>query len=178
MTGDRPAHVDRCSTCAQRAVELGRWLDQVRNAGMEAADAAFPAERLAAQHTQILRKLENLDQPARVIAFPTHTRSAQEGPRRVAPAWVGIAAAAGLVLGVVSGQLTARMNMPAPAPANVAFGPVQQAPAAEASEPVATPIPTDALLSESFERVQPDALAVFDQLTPSLLTSYSPPRVR
>ena len=29
MTGERPAHLDRCDLCADRAVELGRWLDDV-----------------------------------------------------------------------------------------------------------------------------------------------------
>jgi len=118
MTGDRPAHLDRCDLCAERAVELGRWLDEIRSTGVEAADAAFPPERLAIQQTQILRRLEQLDQPARVIAFPSQYRlEPQYGQgRRVAPGWVGIAAAAGLVLGVIGGQITARMaldNQPA-----------------------------------------------------------------
>jgi hypothetical protein len=112
LTGDRPVHLDRCDICADRAVDLGRWLDDVKTAGVEAADAAFSPERLAMQQTQILRRLEQLDQPARVIAFPTQARLGQRDPndRRVAPAWVGIAAAAGLVLGLVGGQVSARMG--------------------------------------------------------------------
>jgi hypothetical protein len=112
LTGDRPVHLDRCDICADRAVDLGRWLDDVKTAGVEAADAAFSPERLAMQQTQILRRLEQLDQPARVIAFPTQARLGQRDPndRRVAPAWVGIAAAAGLVLGLVGGQVSARIG--------------------------------------------------------------------
>ena len=112
LTGDRPAHLDRCDLCADRAVDLGRWLDDVKTAGVEAADAAFSPERLAMQQTQILRRLEQLDQPARVIAFPRQARLGQRDPndRRVAPAWVGIAAAAGLALGLVGGQVSARMG--------------------------------------------------------------------
>ena len=34
------------------------------------ADEGFPAERLAAQHAQIFRRLEAAERPARVIAFP------------------------------------------------------------------------------------------------------------
>lgn len=122
LSGDRPAHLDRCDICADRAVDLGRWLDDVKTAGIEAADAAFSTERLAMQQTQILRRLEQLDQPARVIAFPTQARLGQRDPndRRVAPAWVGVAAAAGLVLGLVGGQVTARVgSRPAVVPATV-----------------------------------------------------------
>lgn len=113
MTGDRPVHLDRCDLCAERAVELGRWLDEVRTIGLEAADDVFTPERLNAQHAQILRKLEQLDEPSRVIAFPRNTRSdaREAGVRRVAPAWVGVAAAAGLALGLVGGQVSARMSM-------------------------------------------------------------------
>lgn len=112
LTGDHPPHLDRCDICAERAVRLGRWLDEVRDFGVEAADAAFPAERLAAQQAQIMRRLELVDQPSRVIAFPGPTRL--ESPvlhaRRVSPAWVGVAAAAGLILGVIGGQVTARLS--------------------------------------------------------------------
>lgn len=114
LVGDRPAHVDRCDVCAARAVAVSRWLDEIREVATEAADAAFPPERLAVQHAQIMRRLEQIDQPSRVIAFPRHARI--EAPathaRRVSPAWVGIAAAAGLVLGVVGGQMTARLGAP------------------------------------------------------------------
>jgi hypothetical protein len=111
MTGVRPAHVDRCDLCADRAVDLGRWLDDVRVTGVAIADAAFPAERLAAQQSQILRKLEQLDQPSRVIAFPRHSRldERQSIGRRVAPVWIGVGAAAGLVVGVIGGQMSARL---------------------------------------------------------------------
>jgi hypothetical protein len=99
-------------------VEWSRWLEDVRTTGIEAADAAFPPDRLAVQQAQILRKLEQLDQPSRVIAFPGPPRQApwESAARGVAPAWVGIAAAAGLVLGIVGGQMSARLG-PATAPA-------------------------------------------------------------
>ena len=113
MTGERPAHLERCDICVERAVDLGRWLDQVRVMGIETADAAFPPDRLAAQQQQILRRLEQLDQPARVIAFPSQYRLGRElGGRRVAAGWVAVAAAAGVVLGVVSSQVTQRFRTP------------------------------------------------------------------
>jgi len=127
MTGDRPVHLDRCDICADRAVELGRWLDDVRATGAAVADAAFPPERLAAQQTQIMRKLAQLDQPSRVISFPIHARleDRHNGTRRVAPVWVGVGVAAGLLVGVIGGQVTARLEraaspIAAPAPVQTA----------------------------------------------------------
>jgi hypothetical protein len=68
------------------------------------ADEAFPAERLAAQHSQILRRIEALERPARIIRFPKHTRPVI-GERSGARRWIAAAAAAGLVVGVAAGQL-------------------------------------------------------------------------
>jgi len=133
LTGDRPVHVDRCDLCGKRALELGRWLDDVRAMATEAADAAFPPERLALQQVQIMRRMELLDQPSRVIHFPSQYRlDPPAQARRVSPAWVGIAAAAGLVLGVIGGQMTARLGAPEPVTAAqrtpIELGPAQQSP--------------------------------------------------
>jgi anti-sigma factor RsiW len=121
MTGERPAHMDRCDICAERAIEFGRWLDDVRALGDADVDAVFPAERMAAQQAQIMRKLEQLDQPSRVIAFPKHIHfddRVSQG-RRVAPGWLAAAAAAGLVLGVVGTKLSSELTNPTAAPAPV-----------------------------------------------------------
>jgi hypothetical protein len=130
MSGNRPAHLDRCDICASRAVDLSRWLDDTREIGLESADAAFPPEQLAAQRAQILRKLEQLDEPSRVISFPRHTARVDEpaSGRRVAASWVAIAAAAGLIVGVVGGQVSARLAAPpaSAADANLAEPPVSE----------------------------------------------------
>jgi hypothetical protein len=128
MTGERPVHLDRCEVCADRAVELGRWLDDTRVTALEEADAVFPAERLATQQAQILRKLEQVDRPKRVISFPGYAQDERPmGRRGIRPAWVGVAAAAGLVLGLVGGQFSARFTT------NRAAAPTQvQQPAAPA----------------------------------------------
>jgi hypothetical protein len=167
MTGDRPAHLERCDVCAERAVELGRWLDEARDLGLESADAAFPAERLAAQQSQILRKLEQLDQPSRIIAFPSQTRLEMREPsgRRVAASWVGVAAAAGLIIGVVGGQITARMgDRPAPPPAAVA---TQTTPAPAPDDASATPVDSS-LLDQDFDTIQLKAVEAIDDLTPRM----------
>ncbi len=157
--GDRPAHMDRCDICADRAVEIGRWMDEVQREGAEAADAVFTPERLSAQQSQILRRLEQVDNPARVIAFPAAGRSERlTGDRRVAATWVGVAAAAGLVVGLVGGQMSARLNQRAPllAPASP-------------SNSDATGSPVDArFLDESYDQISIPAFEMMDEMTPRL----------
>ena len=116
LSEHRPRHLDRCDLCSERAVDLARWLDDLRAMGTDMADDAFAPEQIKIQHDQILRRLEQLDQRPRVIAFPGLTRPDLSMPagRRVAPAWLGVAAAAGLVLGIIGGQLTARMGLAEP----------------------------------------------------------------
>jgi hypothetical protein len=166
-TGERPAHLDRCDLCAERALEMSRWLDRVRETASEGADEAFPPERLAAQQAQILRRLEQADEPPRVIAFPAHSPAdrAGRGARRVAPAWVGVAAAAGLVVGVVSGQVSARLAQDA-------------APEQRATVPVSVPAPTVAadlpVANASFvdldlEASAPEPLSTLNEITPRML---------
>jgi len=165
MTGDRPAHLDRCDLCAERAVELGRWLDAVKTTGTDAADAAFTPERLAAQQTQIMRRLEQLDEPARVIAFPSHSRLQRESAgHRVAAGWLGVAAAAGLVLGVISGQWSARLGVQ-PVQVRTEQQPAPQVqPVAEAPAEAG---PIDAsLLDMDLDSLNVPAFAVMDAMTP------------
>jgi len=83
---------------------LSSWLETLRLDATTEADESFPAERLAAQHAQVFRRLEASERPARVIAFP---RFAQPLTSRTSHAsrWIAAAAAAGLIVGVGVGQL-------------------------------------------------------------------------
>lgn len=163
LDGDRPAHLDRCDQCSGRLRELSRWLDDLRSEALAAADEAFPPERLALQQAQILRRLEQLDEPSRVIAFPAHVAAAPrtDTERRVAPAWVGVAAAAGLVMGLIGGQVWATLEPQRPAP------PAVQADQPETMTPPGQPVNAE-LLDYDFERHVPDALVFFDEITPAL----------
>lgn len=155
--GDRPAHLDRCDICAERAVAISRWMDEVQRLGDEAAEAVFTPERLAAQQAQIARRLEQVDSPARVIAFPAAGRAEREGSgRRVAASWVGIAAAAGLVIGVVGGQVSARLTLPA----TTSPLPVTQ----EVQSP-----PVDGrFLENPYDQIPISAFEAMDEMTPRL----------
>jgi hypothetical protein len=105
-TGEPAAdpHLTACAQCRARYAAFTSWLDRMRVDATAEADEAFPAERLSAQQAQIFRRLEALERPARVIAFPKFARpitSTQGNAQR----WVAAAAAAGLVIGLAAGQL-------------------------------------------------------------------------
>jgi hypothetical protein len=169
-SGTRPLHLDRCDICAERAVQLARWMDEIAADGTDLADRAFTPERLAAQQQQILRRLEQLDHPARVISFPAASRAERQGlqGRRVAVSWVGIAAAAGLLVGVAGGQITARLSTQpaAPPPAAVTVN------VADTSAPAATeaagPINRE-VFTESYETLDIPALGPLNDGTPRML---------
>ena len=97
-------HLESCAACRARYDAFTDWLADARVDAIAAADEVFPAERLAAQQSQIMRRLEALERPARVIAFPKHAQPVsrtRSGPQR----WIAAAAAAGLIVGLGAGEL-------------------------------------------------------------------------
>ncbi|MBP8275162.1 MAG: hypothetical protein KAY59_12060 [Acidobacteria bacterium] len=163
-TGDHPSHLDECALCADRALEVSRWLTHTRDLGLSEADAAFPAERLAAQQAQILRRLEHVDRPSKLLSFPRTVAAmpaAAEFPshdRRVSARWVAAAAAAGLVLGVLADRIS--LWQPAPQAARVITAPAPVAPA----EPRAAE--RDILFDAELSQPQLRSLSAIDTLTP------------
>jgi hypothetical protein len=140
VEGNEPTdhiHLSECQECHSRYTAFVGWLDRIHDDARAEADEAFPVEKLAVQQAQVMRRLEALERPARVIAFPKFARpvvTAQSHAQR----WVAAAAAAGLVIGLAAGQLvdirdalgggrrvmapaaptqTARANVQLPAPA-------------------------------------------------------------
>ena len=97
-------HLTSCAECRHRYDRFTAWLDGIRDEAHGEAEDAFPPERLAAQQTHIFRRLEALERPARVIAFPRGSRPAVQ-THRVAQRWIATAAAAGLVVGLAAGQI-------------------------------------------------------------------------
>ena len=161
VCGERPAHLDRCDICAERAVELGRWLDDVRTDAKHAADAVFTTERLTAQESQIMRRLEQMDSPARVISFPAATRAerAEQIGRRVNVSWVGVAAAAGLMIGLVGGHMGTQLIQPP------VVNPVTEA---QNTQPV------DAgFLDEAYDQIRIESLDIMDNITPRMTSTRS-----
>jgi len=96
-------HLQSCADCRARFASFCVWTDGLRADAFAEAGEAFPAERLAAQQAQILRRLEASERPARVIAFPKFSRPMSA--RSSLPArWITVAAAVGLIVGVGVGQ--------------------------------------------------------------------------
>lgn len=167
-SGTRPLHLDRCDLCAERAVELARWLDDVQADAAELADHVFTPERLAAQQHQILRRLEQLDHPARVITFPAAGRHEPQGlgRRQVAVSWVGVAAAAGLLIGLLGGQISARLgHQSAPAPIATSAGDTN----ASLSPDTSTGPVNGAVFAEPLDNLTIKSLSALDEATPKMV---------
>ena len=101
----RPAHphIETCAACRTRLSAFSAWLEDLRTETNAEAEEAFPAERLAAQQAQILRRIEAAGRPARVIRFPRFAQPISATTSH-ARRWVASAAAAGLLVGVGLGQ--------------------------------------------------------------------------
>jgi len=103
-TGGGHPHLDACATCRARFESFDQWVLGIGDVLRADADAALPTERVASQQAQIARRLETLEHPARVIAFPKAARAVINGHSHVRR-WVTVAAAAGLIAGVGLGQV-------------------------------------------------------------------------
>src|SRR5437899_5767245 len=102
--GSLNPHLAACAECRARYAEFERWITGLGDELRSGADEAFTADRLAVQQAQIVRRLETLERPARVLAFPKAARAVISGHSHVRR-WVTVAAAAGLIAGVGLGQL-------------------------------------------------------------------------
>lgn len=106
-------HVSGCASCAGRYDAIVRDLDEAAAVSAEAADAAFSPERLMAQRDRILRRLDT--QSAKVLAFPvTDMPGGPASSSRPMMRWVAVAAAAGLVVGLLAGRMFHLGDAPAP----------------------------------------------------------------
>ena len=98
-------HISACDRCSRQFARLTVDADGMREAAFAEADAIFDDGMLEAQRMRILDRLAHIGQAARVLRFPARTREAvmpvSVGSRR----WVSVAAAAGLIIGLLAGQM-------------------------------------------------------------------------
>lgn len=97
-------HLEACPECRGRYGAFEQWVESLAADVRAEADSAMPPDRYALQQVQIARRLEMLDRPGRVIAFPKATRTVIGGHTHVGR-WAAAAAAAGLIAGVSLGQM-------------------------------------------------------------------------
>ena len=127
--------------------------EQGKNAALEAyraaacaeADVHFDDRALEAQRHKILARLEHLGHPAKVIRFPKPGHG--ENPAAsVNRRWISVAAAAGLIIGLLGGQLVhlvpqqRRLSPMATALSPSSMAP--SAPIAQAAGPKIVPVST------------------------------------
>jgi hypothetical protein len=98
-------HVASCNHCAGRLAALTSELDALRTTAWQEADAAFDDAALDTQRNKILDRLAHLGQVARVLRFPGRAREAAMPVSPMGRGWLSVAAAAGLLIGLVAGQL-------------------------------------------------------------------------
>jgi hypothetical protein len=79
-------------------------LDAYREAAHAETDALFDDRALETQRHKILARLAHLGHPAKVIRFPL-TAPAPAPAAGVNRRWISIAAAAGLIIGLLGGQI-------------------------------------------------------------------------
>jgi hypothetical protein len=155
------AHFGGCARCQSRAGSAARTLDAERAEAQIAADAVFSAADLDRQRRSILARIARGSRPARVLAFPGHEPGLPA--RRADRRWLAAAAAAGLVLGALVGQLphlagTGEAGAP----------PLSATPAVVAARADSRPL-EDTLLSEVEAALDAEArpeLRALDLLTP------------
>lgn len=165
-------HLADCAECSARYADLRRFMDGLRTEADAELDEIFSPERLRAQQQRIARRVEQLGHHARVISFPGH-RPGLSGPSagsHAAPRWIGVAAAAGLLIGIGMGSLYYSRS-PADAPQGVASSNIAVSAGAPApsSAPLLVSDVSEQFLSDlelALERPHTRELVALDELTP------------
>jgi hypothetical protein len=106
--GDRAlgaaSHLQTCEACSARYQALAGSMDRLRRAVTAEADGIFTPAHLARQREEIMRRLEQAANSARILPFPAPQRSPTVS-RTTFRRWIAGAAAAGLLIGLSAGRL-------------------------------------------------------------------------
>jgi hypothetical protein len=167
LEGSRHPHLAACEACRTRYDAFEHWVMDIGDELRDEADEAFTGERLAVQQAQISRRLESLERPGRIIAFPKAARAVISGHSHVRR-WVTAAAAAGLIAGISLDQVLPRYHQ-----ANArfvrsehGFNSPEATARAKSLQPLANSQNDDELLSDDFSRPNVSALSALDDMTP------------
>lgn len=167
VDGSFHPHLAVCEACRTRYEAFEHWVMDIGDELRDEADDAFPGERLAVQQAQISRRLESLERPGRIIAFPKAARAVISGHSHVRR-WVTVAAAAGLIAGIGLDQVLPRYHQ-----ANArfvqsdhAFNSPEASARAKQLPALANSQNDDELLSDDFSSPHVSALSALDDMTP------------
>lgn len=105
VDGGSDPHLAACEACAERLNRLAADMSEWREDARQEADAAFTPDRLDAQRAAITRRLDNAQRPPQVIAFPAPVRTPVPSRPNLSRRIIAGAAAAGLLIGLLAGQL-------------------------------------------------------------------------
>lgn len=161
--------MDGCAACRARYEAFDRWAEDLAEDVREDAEDTMSPERYALQQAQIARRLEMLDRPGRVIAFPKAARAIIGGHSHVGR-WVAAAAAAGLIAGVGLGQMVPGLfSSPAHVPHEVVEPQLTTSRASlrpHAMQPVPASFDETQFLSDTFVDTRVKDLRALDDMTP------------
>ncbi|MPY87630.1 MAG: hypothetical protein GEU99_06895 [Luteitalea sp.] len=169
-------HAAGCHVCRRRASQQRAALDDLSLAACDTLDTFFPTARLERQVAAVMRRLDVGRERGRILPFPTRTAArlgSAVSPRR----WIALAAAGGLLLGLVSGQFLS-LDGTAARLANHAAWRTASAPAAERpNAPLpSTPDDGEALLVEvdaALTSLRSPELRALDDLTPRTYATFA-----
>jgi hypothetical protein len=161
VVAGKPAapHVAACAACQARLAALRAWVDDTAAEAGAVADAAFTPQRLAAQKSAILRRLEAAGRSARVIAFPAGAPAEPRRGTREIVRWASAAAVAGLMVGLASGRMFDLGGPEAPQIVSRAVPDIQITSALDDPDEAA-------LLDDAYDRIPLESLRAIDDMTP------------
>lgn len=165
------AHASACETCGHALATLTAEFHQLRVEAAREADARFDESALELQRSRILDRLAHLGQTARVLPFPGAASGRGASAGTINRRWISAAAAAGLLIGVVTGQLMHLTPGDRAEHAQPTAAQTQARPVAPGVVPASMAMSDEELLGEIDVAVQrirlTELLAPLDALTPT-----------
>ena len=175
------SHLSSCEECLARYSELSRFMDGLREEAEAETDALFTPQQLRVQQQQIVRRLEHLGHPARVLSFPARVmrRHLTHHARQIGTRWAAAAAVAGLFVGVGLGGFLNSSTRATPMAMTAMRTQRLAVPMATAVSPAPAPVlDVEDFLSEleaALGTSQNQELLPFDALTPRVQEISSRP---
>ncbi|MPZ18692.1 MAG: hypothetical protein GEV06_12370 [Luteitalea sp.] len=171
------AHLAVCDICRRRADQQQAALADLADAARGSLDELFSTSRLERQVTAVMRRLDGDQERGRLLLFPGRA-AVRFRPALSSRRWIAAAAAAGLFLGLMTGQFVSLDRAAGPSVSRATATGVQApAPAVPASRPLAPSVDDgEALLFEvdaALTSLGSPELRALDNLTPRVSATFA-----